>query len=139
MPPPIVTLIVMARRRARPFLRRLRPVSGIVWCAQTCREVRLILREHPEVQVLLTDDALPDGDWRSILKEARQTQASPEVVVCTRQPHKSFSCEVIQNGAYDVLVEPLEATQVTEAVRAAAARNSIRRMAARVPARSRTA
>jgi DNA-binding NtrC family response regulator len=98
----------------------------VSWVA-THGELQQALRQYPNVDVVLTDVTLPDGDWRAVL-EAVNCQA--EVIVYVPQPERAFYCEVIQNGAYDVLSEPEDSANLSRLLRAAASRHQMRRLSA---------
>ena len=123
----IAALVVMPRPRVLPLLRCLEACSVEALWVATRRELQQALRQYPDVDVVLTDVTLPDGDWRGVLEEVN---CRAEVIVCVSQPERSFYCEVIQNGAYDVLSEPEDFTNLRRLLRAAASRHQMRRLSA---------
>ncbi len=98
----------------------------------TREQMAQALRRDRDVQVVLTDVTLPDGDWRGVLEEVNSTA---EVIVCASHAERAFYCEVIQMGAYDVLTEPEDASNLAKLLRAAAARRQMRRLSAAAPLR----
>ncbi len=119
----ISTLVVMQRPRALSLLRSLEACSANVAWVPTRKEFQRALRNAPDVEVVLTDVTLPDGDWREVLEEVR---SRAEVIVCVSKPERSFYCEVIQTGAYDVLSEPEDPANLRQLLRAASARRQMR-------------
>ena len=115
----------MARERRLPLLDSLRSCGIEVLPVCDCNEARRMLETQAQVQVVLTDAALPDGDWRRVLEivEGRQ---KIEVVVCSRLGDPKLWLDVLEQGGYDVLVEPFEREEVGRIVEAAAARSYVR-------------
>jgi DNA-binding NtrC family response regulator len=87
-----------------------------------CNEARQMLETQPPVQVLVTDTALVDGDWRRVLELVVQECANIEVVVSSRLGDPKLWLDVLEQGGYDLLVEPYHHEEVQRIVEAAAAR-----------------
>jgi len=65
-------MLVMSRERRLTLLEMLE-VSGIdVLPVCDCNEARRMLETQLQVQVVLTDRTLPDGDWRAVLEIVAQ-------------------------------------------------------------------
>ena len=112
----------MARERRLSMLETLE-VSGIyVLPVCDCSEARRTL----ETQVVLTDRALPDGDWRAVLEIVAQERANVQVVVCSRLRDHQLVFDVVEQGAYDVLIEPYQREEIRRVLESAAARSYIR-------------
>jgi hypothetical protein len=60
----ITAMLIMARERRLPLLEALESCGIDVLPVCDCNEGRRILETEPKVQLVLTDAALPDGDWR---------------------------------------------------------------------------
>jgi len=60
----IAAMLIMARERRLPLLAALESCGIDVLPVCDCNEGRRMLEIQPQVQVVLTDAALPDGDWR---------------------------------------------------------------------------
>ena len=126
MQPKITVMLVMSRERRLLLLETLE-VSGIdVLPACDCNEARRTLETQLQVQVVLTDRVLPDGDWRAVLEIVAQDRANVQVVVCSRLGDHTLLIDVLEQGAYDVLVEPYQREEVRRVLEAAAARSYIR-------------
>jgi DNA-binding NtrC family response regulator len=66
--------------------------------------------ETGDFQVILSEANLEDGDWIDALQLARQSGAA--LVVTQPWADTSFWAEVINLGAYDVLAQPFQRTEV---------------------------
>ena len=108
----VMTLLVMPRVRRLTLLAHLENCSREVLVVSNCKEARGILETRPPVQVVLTDVTLPDGNWASVLEDVVQSRLNSAVIVCTGLADTRLWCEVLQRGAYDLLVEPYENEEV---------------------------
>ena len=126
MEPKITVMLIMARERRLSLLETLE-VSGIyVLPVCDCSEARRMLESQLQVQVVLTDRALPDGDWRAVLEIVAQERANVQVVVCSRLRDHQLVIDVLEQGAYDVLIEPYQREEIRRVLESAAARSYIR-------------
>ena len=126
MQPKITVMLVMSRERQLSLLETLE-VSGIdVLPVCDCNEARRMLETQLQVQVVLTDRTLPDGDWRAVLQIVAQGRANVQVVVCSRLGDHTLLIDVLEQGAYDVLVEPYQREEIRRVLEAAAARSCVR-------------
>ena len=122
----ITAMLIMARERRLPLLEALESCGIDVLPVCDCNEGRRMLEIQPQVQVVLTDAALPDGDWRGVLQIVAQAGANIEVVVCSRLGDQKLCLDVLEQGAYDVLVEPYDCEEVRRIVESAADKRYIR-------------
>ena len=122
----ITAMLIMAQERRLPLLEALESCGIDVLLVCNCNEGRRMLEIQPQVQVVLTDAALPDGDWRGVLQIAAQAGINIEVVVCSRLGDHKLWIDVLEQGAYDVLVEPYQHEEIRRIVEGAAARSSMR-------------
>jgi DNA-binding NtrC family response regulator len=125
MPAKITAMLVMAPERSLPLLAPLKSCGIEVLQVCDCNEARRMLETHPLVQAVVTDTALPDGDWRHMV-EIVEGREKIEVVVCSRLGDPKLWLDVLEQGGYDVLVEPFEEEEAGRIVEAAAARSYIR-------------
>jgi DNA-binding response OmpR family regulator len=79
--------------------------------AQTVEEAVSFLLHHP-VQVVLCDRALPDGDWKDMLAAIAGLADPPQLIVTSRDADDRLWAEVLNIGAYDVLVKPFHPKEV---------------------------
>jgi DNA-binding NtrC family response regulator len=123
MLPKINTMLVMAPERSLPLLEALESCGIDVLAVCDCSEARRILETPQQVQVVLTDTALPDGDWRRVLEIVLRACPNIEVVVCSRLGDYKLWMDVLELGGYDVLIEPYQHEDVKRIVGTAAARS----------------
>ena len=126
MQPKISAMLIMARERRLPLLGAIESCGIEVVPVCDCNEARRMLEIQPPVRVVLTDEALPDGDWRGVLEIVAQACANIEVVVCSRLSDHKLWVDVVEQGAYDVLVEPYQHEEIRRIIEAAAARSYMR-------------
>ncbi len=119
-----LVLLVMAPDRRTPLLKQLEACGIQVLAARDCSEARRILRAQPGVQVVLTDEALADGDWLSVLDAVSRSGVHAETIVCTRLGDPRLWIHVLVYGAYDLLVEPYNSAEVRRIIESAAADQS---------------
>jgi DNA-binding NtrC family response regulator len=62
--------------------------------------------------VVLTEAALPDGNWLDALHLARDCPREMEVIVTDPQADARFWAEALNLGAYDLLAQPFYAPEV---------------------------
>ena len=125
MPPKIKAMLVMAPERCLPLLDALESCGVEVLPVSNCNEARRIFEAQPLLQVVVTDAVLRDGDWRQVLAIVAQGRRKIEVVVCSRLCDPKLWLNVLEEGGYDVLVEPFDHEEVRRIVEAAAARSYI--------------
>ena len=118
-------MLVMARELRLPLLDVLESCGIEVLPVCDCNEARRMLEAQPPVQVVVTDTALPDGDWR-VLEIVVQGRANIEVVVCSRLDDHKLWLDVLEQGGYDVLVEPYRHEEVRRILEVAASRSYMR-------------
>ena len=124
--PKIRAMLVMDRKRCLPLLDVLESSSVEVLRVGDCNEVRRMLDTQAPVHLVVTDTALPDGDWRRVLEIVRQSSVNVEVIVRMRVGDPKLWLDVLEQGGYDVLVEPYQRTEVERIVAAAAAKSNRR-------------
>jgi DNA-binding NtrC family response regulator len=123
MPPKIKALLIIAQDHHQPLLDALESCGIEVLAVRNCSEARRMLETQPLVQVVVTDAVLNDGDWRRVLAMVTQERRKIEVVVCSRLCDPKLWLDVLEEGGYDVLVDPFEHEEVRRIVEAAAARS----------------
>src|SRR5690349_7309527 len=126
MPPKIKAMLVMAPERRLRLLDALESYDIEVLAVCNCNEAHRMLQTHPLVQVVVTDTTLPDGDWRQVLAIVEQGRRKIEVVVCSRLGDPELWLDVLEQGGYDVLVQPYQREEIQRIVEAAAARSYMR-------------
>jgi DNA-binding NtrC family response regulator len=122
----IKAMLVMAQERRSTLVNALETCGFDVLPACDCNEARRMLETQPLVQVVVTDARLHDGDWRRVFEIVERGRRKIEVVVCSRLGDPKLWLDVLDQGGYDVLVEPFEHEEVRRIVEAAAARSLMR-------------
>jgi DNA-binding response OmpR family regulator len=102
------------------------------WTASDGRQT--IRRNHHEIPVVICEHSLPDGDWKLVLAELDKVAVRPSLIVSSRLADERLWAEVLNLGAFDLLLgapfEPEEVLRVTES--AWSAWNSAARRSAHV-------
>lgn len=118
--PPNVVLLVSARAEDRDSLQSI--FRGTQWelqVAWTASDGVKELRCHRcELPVVICEDSLPDGDWKRLLAEVDQSAVRPSLIVCSRLADERLWAEVLNLGAFDLLLGapfvPEEVLRVTQ-------------------------
>ena len=126
MLPKINAMLVMAPERSLPLLDVLEFCGIEVLAVCDCREARRMLETGALVQVVVTDTALADGDWRRVLEIVVRRYINIDVVVCSRLGDHKLWLDVLEQGGYDVLVEPYRHDEIRRIVETAAVRSYVR-------------
>jgi FixJ family two-component response regulator len=95
-----------------------RSVDCRVLAARSIGEARDILA-HGEIELLVTDVNLPDGDGTALISELRKTCPSAEAIVITGQPSMEGAISALRRGAIDFVPKPFNARQIVERVQQA--------------------
>lgn len=74
--------------------------------AEDRRSAIRFLKQRPEIDVVLTASILPDGTWEDVLRDISKVRYPPEVVVSSRLGDASLWCDVLENGAFDLIAFP---------------------------------
>ena len=79
------------------------------------REAMAWLRRKPS-PVVLCEESLPDCDWKAILRELASLEDPPVLIVTSRLADDALWAEVLNLGAYDLLMKPFDLTEVFRVV-----------------------
>lgn len=92
-----------------------------IQCARSCEQaLDAINSERPTVVVCEED--LPDGSWRSFLASVQELQSPPPVIVLARRADERTWADVLRHGGFDVLSKPLDPAKACPAIDYAAVR-----------------
>jgi DNA-binding NtrC family response regulator len=71
-----------------------------------CSEALQLLSYLPPIDVVFTDEQLPDGTWRHVLEDVTRTSPGTLVVICCRRsPSDEVWQEAAALGAYDLIAD----------------------------------
>ena len=75
-----------------------------------------------DYDAVLTEAALPDGEWQDALRLARECRREVEVVVTDPQADGQFWAGALSVGVFDLLAQPFYAPEVRRILSKACAR-----------------
>jgi DNA-binding NtrC family response regulator len=122
--PALRALVIMTPERRDALMQQLEGFTIEVITAATIQEARLLLDRGPNVNVVLTESTLPDGNWADALEEVVRSGVRAGVVVCSRFDDFSLWLEALERGCQDVLAEPYSKEEVVRAVTAASSKEA---------------
>ncbi|MGA2434037.1 MAG: hypothetical protein ABSG25_01990 [Bryobacteraceae bacterium] len=96
---------------ASALARMLAPVSLKLDHVVSLKRAKNRLGTRPYGAVL-TEARLPDGNWTDVLKFAGALRFAPAVLVTDRNADDSFWAEILNLGAYDLLAQPFDSSEV---------------------------
>jgi len=79
--------------------------------AESLRQARQRLQQE-EYQVVVTEAALPDGDWLDAMTLAHEGRHDPVLIVTGPHADARFWSEALNLGAYDLLAQPFQEPEV---------------------------
>jgi DNA-binding NtrC family response regulator len=99
------------RDDARRLSQMLRALPMAMDHVGTLEQARTQLRDE-DYDVVLTEAALPDGNWLDVLHLMRRIPRELEVIVTDAQADARFWSEALNLGAYDLLAQPFYEPEV---------------------------
>jgi DNA-binding NtrC family response regulator len=128
-PPPekVTVLLVSSDKDDENALMRV--LSGDEWVIAGCRclsetENRL---SPPAPSIVVCERNLPDGDWRDMLDRLDRLPDPPALIVMCRHADEKLWAEVLNRGAYDLLLKPFDTAEVIRICRMASRCRAIER------------
>ena len=112
---PRLLLVLSAQRRAL-LLPLLEGEDAEIEWAMGFQDAVRKLSASPSYDLLLVDAELPDGSWRNLLLFVQNSGMVSEMIIVTRVEDHRLWAEVIQCGAYDLIVEPVEREELTRII-----------------------
>jgi two-component system NtrC family response regulator len=89
-----------------------------VLCASSVAEAKRLL-SCERVHVLLSECRLSDGDWKDLLSATAKIPDAPQLIVISRDGDERLWAEVLNLGAWDVIVKPFHPKEVFRTIHAA--------------------
>ena len=77
----------------------------------TCREAITFAR-RTGTSVIICEQGLQDGDWKDVLRDCDTLPSRSSLIVTSRLADSALWAEVLNLGAYDVLVQPFDPDEV---------------------------
>lgn len=96
--------------------------------AHQCAEARSSLEESGPVDLVLTDVALPDGDWKHVIGMVRELGNDTPVIVMSRVVSMKLYLDTQDAGAADFIVPPMAPRDLAYAVTTAMHKNAASRV-----------
>jgi two-component system response regulator PilR (NtrC family) len=116
------------RDDAREISQMLQLLPMAVDHAGTLEQARAQLRQD-EYDILLTEAALPDGNWLDVLHLARECPHDLQVIVTDPHADARLWSEALNMGAYDLLAQPFYEPEVRRILYNACSRQAPERTA----------
>ena len=116
------------RDDAREISRMLQLLPMALDHAGTLEQARIQLRQD-EYNILLTEAALPDGNWLDALHLARECPHDLQVIVTDAHADARLWSEALNMGAYDLLAQPFYEPEVRRILYNACSRQAPERAA----------
>ena len=98
-----------------------------VFDASNCAEATLLLQSLTPPHIVFTDMQLADGSWAGILSLAEISALPVNVIVVSRNADIDSYVQVLERGAFDFIVSPLETSEIDHVVRCALGNALVRR------------
>lgn len=90
----------------RSLARHLRRRGAEVFQAGSCAEARSVLSDNSEMDVVLTDVMLPDGQGFTVVDQLQRKRGRAAVIVMTGQTVLDHAINALRHGADDFLTKP---------------------------------
>lgn len=123
-----VLFISPDRSQANHLTKMLGPVSMALEAVPSLQQARKQLRAEV-YPVILTETRLPDGTWIDVLNLAHDLGLPSAVIVTDRLADDLLWAEVLNLGAYDLLVQPFDTNEVQRILGSACLRTPAKRAA----------
>lgn len=124
----IKVLLVQTRHDPSDALRLALEEQLIEVCtANNCFEAALTLCSHYPPHLVFTETQLPDGDWADVVSFAARANAVVNVIVVSTHVDVDLYIQTMERGAFDFIVSPPGALELSHVVRVAAANALARR------------
>jgi DNA-binding NtrC family response regulator len=105
---------VSGEQRTDLALRKVLSDAGMgVRVAQSCAEVRQMLRDFGTPDVMFCDTSLPDGTWSDILALASRGTWPIPVIVLSRVGDINLCIKALEEGAADFIVPPFYGSDIS--------------------------
>jgi DNA-binding response OmpR family regulator len=116
LPVPLSTLAISPSIEDLAFLEdRLKEAHWKFYIARTYREASAEL-SRIKVPVVLSECQLPDGNWKGVLRRLAPMMERPRLIVFSRNADDRLWSEVLNLGAFDLLITPFREHELVFAI-----------------------
>jgi len=112
---PKLLLVLLPERKDR-LLQALDDGRFAIECESDIERAREILGGAVRFDLIFLDAELSGAAWQSLLECGRRHGTASAAVVCARVANHQLWGEVLQSGAYDLLVDPFAHAEVARIV-----------------------
>lgn len=112
---PALLMVGLSEQSRSPLTRMAEDFGWTAFEAAGCGDAAAVLRRE-EIAVVVCEQHLPDGSWRSVLEEAEAAACRPHVIVASQLADHSLWGEVLNVGGYDLLAQPFAGDEVRRVV-----------------------
>lgn len=109
-------LLVTASKSCPALLEGLEALGIEILSVHNCSQARRMLEGRLDVRAVLTEVTLSDGDWQTVADAVAASSVNTEVVVLARSIDGKLRRDVMDSGAYDLLVAPYSRGEVGRVV-----------------------
>jgi DNA-binding response OmpR family regulator len=117
----ITVLVVSPDELDHRSLRRILRADCRLYRSIGRHDAISVVRRH-RPRVVICDQVLADGNWRDLLTDLQRQDEMPALIVSSRLADDRLWAEVLNLGAYDLLMKPFAAAEVSRVVNMAARR-----------------
>jgi len=115
---PFALLVSREGASLEPLKSALKNQCIATWSVDTCEEAtRLVEQTQPEL--IFTDPRLADGTWLDIANLIENASAPANLIVVGASENADLHASVMENGAFDFIQPPFEATSLGHVVQQA--------------------
>ena len=114
--PRLALLVLPPGARRQTLVSCLESLELAAATVGTCREVHEYLRANPQIDVIITQVTLKDGNWCDVLSCVVSSGVDARVIVASPVADERFWSEALWRGVYDLIVEPYDRVEVTRIV-----------------------
>jgi DNA-binding response OmpR family regulator len=107
-------LVVSPRSEDRLRLREIFGRRAWKLYEAATRRQGLALLSRCTIPIVVCERSLPDGSWKDVLSWGTSLASPPRLIVTSGLADDSFWAEVLNLGAYDVLLKPLDELEVSQ-------------------------
>jgi DNA-binding NtrC family response regulator len=102
----LTALLLVSLEHQRPLMRHLNAVGFDPIVGSGHAEALQLLSFLPHIDVVFTDEQLPDGTWRQVVEDVTQRSPSTLVVICCQHcPSDEVWQDAATLGAYDLIAD----------------------------------